>query len=214
MIKDNIPVHRLIVWKSMLMYFLLNSRLAAISARHREELMKEIERMKNTQQSLERTHNARERAHKQRTRGLEEQINTLKDQLTKEMQQKQSFITRTALKNEEIREIRQKMSSSINEVARNADAHVLDRETQKLDSTFDSFNDTSAVLTASTPYPNRLKVFPASPFLIEKYSNSIMTPTTDPGLMSSRIDVPITTEARHLSSTTFVSPIRKNQRKN
>ncbi|XP_047137825.1 rootletin [Hydra vulgaris] len=182
-----------------------NKKLASMSARHRDDLMKEIERMKSSQQSLDRTYDARERAHKQRIRGLEDQINTLKDQFAKEIQQKQSFINRTTQKNEEIQEIRQKINSSINEVARNADPRILDRESQKLDTTYDNYNDFSAVLTASTPYSNRMKV---SPFIIDKYSS--MTPTTDPGLMSSRIDLPITTEARNLSNTTFVSPIRKN----
>lgn len=178
-----------------------------ISSRHREEIDREAERNKNAQIHLERTHAARERAHKQRTRGLEEQVNTLKDQLSKEMQQKQSFINRTSQKNDEIRDIRSKLSTSLNEVSSGADLRVLERESQKLDDTVDSFHEkASASFTSSTPFPRQRKsVSPITRSLSsEKYLNG-MEPV-------SRLATPIDSDLRKGASMSYVSPIRKTRK--
>lgn len=182
--------------------------------RHREELERENERNKNAQQHLERTHAARERVHKQRMRGLEEQVNTLKDQLSKEMHQKQSFITRTSQKSDEIRGIRSKLSTSLNEVTNGADLDVLERESMKLDQTVDSFIERSS-FTSSTPFPRRSKS--ASPITRslspEKMMHAgTMTPTTDPGMTITRHATPVTTDSRKGVSSSYVSPIRKGRK--
>lgn len=180
------------------------------TARHREELERENERNKNAQQHLERTHAARERVHKQRMRGLEEQVNTLKDQLSKEMQQKQSFITRTSQKGDEIRDIRSKLSTSLNEVTNSADLDVLERESMKLDQTADSF----VSFTSSTPFPRRTKKnSPATRSLSqEKIFVGTMTPTTDPGMTITRHATPVASDSRKGASPSYVSPIRKGRK--
>ena len=177
-----------------------------ITSRHREELEREADRNKNAQIHLERTHAARERAHKQRTRGLEEQVNTLKDQLSKEMQQKQSFINRTSQKNDEIRDIRAKLSTSLNEVSSGADLRVLERESQKLDETVDSFHDKSSPFSSSTPFPRRAKsVSPITRSLSsEKYLNG-MEPV-------SRLATSIESDMEQGPSMSYVSPIRKTRK--
>jgi len=185
-----------------------------ISARHREDLEREADRNKNAQIHLERTHAARERAHKQRTRGLEEQVNTLKDQLSKEMQQKQSFINRTSQKNDEMRDIRMKLSTSLNEVSSGADIRVLGRETQKLDETVDSFHDRTS-FSSSTPFPRRAKsVSPITRSLSsEKYLNgNMVTSTTDPGFSVTRNAIPVNSDGRKGPSQSYVSPIRKGRK--
>ena len=169
--------------------------------------------MKNAQMQLERTHNARERAHKQRVRGLEEQVNTLKEQLAKEMQQKQSFISRTSQKSDEMKTIRTQLSSSLNEVSRNAESVVLERESQKLDETMDSHAsfDLGTGMSSSTPYHRRTKS--TSPIVgrlsLEKYNNISMTPTTDPGLSPTRQAVPVTSTSKGRIGQSYVSPLRK-----
>ena len=185
-----------------------------MASRHREEIERENERNKNAQLQLERTHGARERAHKQRTRGLEEQVNTLNDQLAKEMQQKQSFINRTTQKNDEIRDMRNRLSSSLTEVSKNAELDTLEREACKLNDTIDlhpNYSGRSSVAstnpTSSTPNMRRTKS--ASPIVVrpdDMESNLSITPTTDPGPHLTSQE-PLTN--RRGISTSYVSPIRK-----
>ena len=191
----------------------LYPRAAELTGRHKEEIDREGERARNAQLHLERTHAARERAHKQRTRGLEEQVNTLKDQLSKEMHQKQSFLNRTSQKNDEIRGIRQKLSSSLSEVSKNADLDILERESQRLDDTVDLHHSFNGSLASSTQYPRRTKsASPVTRLSPDKYVGMIMTPTTDPGLTATRRPTPLTTEARKGPSPSYVSPIRRSRK--
>lgn len=189
-------------------------RLAEMAARHREELERESERSKNAQLQLERTHGSRERAHKQRTRGLEEQVNTLSDQLAKEMQQKQSFINRTAHKNDDIRDMRNRLSASLTEVSKN-ELDNYDREASKLGDTIDlhhSYNSGrsssgSTNLASSTPNMRRTKS--ASPIIVrpeDMESNLSITPTTDPG---PHVTLQEPLSNRRGISSSYVSPIRK-----
>lgn len=184
-----------------------------MQARHREELDRENERNKNAQQHLERTHAARERAHKQRTRGLEEQINTLKDQLNKEMQQKQSFINRTSLKNDEMRDIRHKLASSLTEVSKNAEFNVLERESRKLDETADSHHSFSgrSSFTSSTPFQRRAKSSsPLARMSPDRYNNNyVLPPSSDAGFTTATHHAtPIMSDKK----SSYVSPLRKTRK--
>jgi rootletin len=190
-------------------------KLNDLAIRHREEIERECERNKSAQLQLERTHGSRERAHKQRTRGLEEQVNILNDQLAKEMQQKQSFINRTTQKNEEIRDMRNRLSTSLTEVSKNAELDTLEKEATKLNDTIDlhqSYNSgrsSAASLNMATSTPNMRRTKSASPIIPrpdDVESSLSITPTTDPGPHVMSQD-PLTN--RRGISTSYVSPIRK-----
>ena len=193
---------------------MLIRRLADVNARHRDEIDREVERSRNAQLHLERTHATRERSHKQRVRGLEEQVNTLKEQLAKEMQQKQNFFNRASQKNEEIRDIRQRLTSSLNEVSKNAIPDVLERESNRLDETLEqhqSFAMKSSMAT-STPFRRTKSASPVARISPERYnalSGLTITPTTDPGMTSTRHATPLTTDSKKSVTQSFVSPIRK-----
>ena len=135
---------------------------------------------------------------------LPRQVNTLKDQLSKEMQQKQSFIARTSQKSDEIKDIRTKLSDSLNNVAR--EPAVMDRESMKLDQTADQFSGMDLSGTGyptSTPYYGNMRrtksTSPNSSYISPeklKMSGISMTPTTDPGISPTKRSTPITAGLR------------------
>jgi len=151
---------------------------------------------------------------KQKNRGLEEQVGTLKEELSKQMQQKQSFISRTAQKSEEIKTLRNQLSDSLVEVTRSGDFSTLERETMKLDDTIDIRHNAetstpaapSNVLISSTPLYRRPKSESPHTLDLSKYD---VTPTTDPG--PTRHATPATTTYRSRIGTSFVSPLRKSR---
>ena len=135
-------------------------------------------------------------------------MNTLKDQLAKEMQQKQSFISRSAQKSDEIKDIRGKLTESLNNVSRRTfeEPAVLEREAQKLDDTVDhhsTFEVTpSYSLPGSSPYSGSMRrtksSSPTPRISPEKlhFSSVSMTPTTDPGISPPKRSTPISTGVR------------------
>lgn len=129
------------------------------------------------------------------------QVATLKDQLAKELQKKQSYLTRTAQKSDEIRDIRGKLEDSLHIVARDTvyEPSVLERESQKLEDSVDASYSTSPMRrTKSASPPVR---FP---------SDKVTTST--PAYMSpSRRATPITSSVSH-RTTPGVSPLRKTRK--
>lgn len=133
------------------------------------------------------------------------------------MQQKQSFINRTVQKNDEMRDLRQKLSSSLTEVSKNAQPDILERESLRLDETVElhqSFNNRSTTMSTSTPFPRRTKsASPITRLSPDKYNTGLsMTPTTDPGLTSTRHATPLTTDIKRVVAPSYVSPIRKQRK--
>lgn len=60
-----------------------SQRLLEVSARHKQELDLESERMRDSQQQTERALEAREKAHRQRVHCLEEQVGEYYEDVTK-----------------------------------------------------------------------------------------------------------------------------------
>ncbi len=136
----------------------------------------------------------------------------MKDQLSKEMQQKQSFIARTSQKSDEIKDIRSKLSDSLNSVARESlhsvsrEPSILQRESMKLDETAEQhsvIDASSAYYPSSTPYYGHMRrtksSSPTSSIMSPeklKFSGMTMTPTTDPGISPPKRTTPITAGLR------------------
>ena len=130
------------------------------------------------------------------------QVATLKDQLAKEIQKKQSYITRTAQKSDEIRDLRGKLEDSLNTVARDTiyEPAVLERESHKLEDSVDASYSTSPMRrTKSASPPVR---FPG-----DKMTTS--TPAYS-GISPSRRTTPISSSMARRG--TGVSPLRKTRK--
>ena len=131
------------------------------------------------------------------------QVSTLKDQLSKEIQKKQSYITRTAQKSDEIRDLRGKLEDSLHTVARDTmyEPSILERESQRLEDSVDaSFSTSPMRRTKSASPPVR---FPS-----DKVATS--TPAYS-GLSPSRRTTPISSSVAR-RTTPGVSPLRKTRK--
>lgn len=131
------------------------------------------------------------------------QVSTLKDQLAKELQKKQSYLTRTAQKSDEIRDLRGKLEDSLHTVARDTvyEPSVLERESQKLEDSVDASYSTSPMRrTKSASPPVR---FPS-----DKIATS--TPAYS-GMSPSRRATPIASSVSR-RTTPGVSPLRKTRK--
>ena len=131
------------------------------------------------------------------------QVSTLKDQLSKEIQKKQSYITRTAQKSDEIRDLRGKLEDSLHTVARDTmyEPSILERESQRLEDSVDaSFSISPMRRTKSASPPVR---FPS-----DKVATS--TPAYS-GVSPSRRTTPISSSVAR-RTTPGVSPLRKTRK--
>ena len=131
------------------------------------------------------------------------QVSTLKDQLSKEIQKKQSYITRTAQKSDEIRDLRGKLEDSLHTVARDTmyEPSILERESQRLEDSVDaSFSTSPMRRTKSASPPVR---FPS-----DKVATS--TPAYS-GVSPSRRTTPISSSVAR-RTTPGVSPLRKTRK--
>lgn len=131
------------------------------------------------------------------------QVATLKDQLAKELQKKQSYLTRTTQKSDEIRDLRGKLEDSLHTVARDTvyEPSVLERESQKLEDSVDASYSTSPMRrTKSASPPVR---FPS-----DKIATS--TPAYS-GMSPSRRATPIASSVSR-RTTPGVSPLRKTRK--
>lgn len=128
---------------------------------------------------------------------------TLKDQLAKEIQKKQSYITRTAQKSDEIRDLRGKLEDSLHTVARDTvyEPSVLERESQKLEDSVDASYSTS-------PMRRTKSASPPVKFPADKVTTS--TPAYG-GISPSRRTTPISSSLAR-RTTPGVSPLRKTRK--
>ena len=128
---------------------------------------------------------------------------TLKDQLAKEIQKKQSYITRTAQKSDEIRDLRGKLEDSLHTVARDTmyEPSVLERESQKLEDSVDASYSTS-------PMRRTKSASPPVKFPADKMTTS--TPAFA-GISPSRRTTPISSSLAR-RTTPGVSPLRKTRK--
>lgn len=125
----------------------------------------------------------------------------MKDQLAKELQKKQSYITRTAQKSDEIRDLRGKLEDSLHTVARDTvyEPSVLERESQKLEDSVDaSFSSSPTRRTKSASPPVR---FPSDK----------LTTSTPAYSSPSRRTTPITSSLSR-RTTPGLSPLRKTRK--
>lgn len=128
------------------------------------------------------------------------QVSTLKDQLSKELQKKQSYLTRTAQKSDEIRDLRGKLEDSLHTVARDTlyEPTVLGRESQKLEDSVDASYSTSPMRRTKS----------ASPPV--RYPTDKIT-TSTPAYSPSRRTTPIQSSVTR-RTTPGISPLRKTRK--
>lgn len=88
-------------------------RLIDLQTRNRKEAELELERLRSSQSQCERQFESRERNHRQRIKCLEEQISTLRDQLSREIRNRQHFITHSVTADEEIKNLHTILSDSL-----------------------------------------------------------------------------------------------------
>lgn len=103
--------------------------------------------------------------------------------MSKELQKKQSYLTRTAQKSDEIKDLRSKLEDSLNIVARDTvyEPKVLDRESQKLeDSLVDGSYSSPSRGTKSGSPPLRITSTPASPLRRTVGGSRRLTPGISP----------------------------------
>ena len=105
-----------------------------MATRNRKESELEVERLRSSQLQSEKQLETREKCHRQRIKSLEEQIATLRDQLSREIRNRQNFLTHTASADEEIRNLHSILSDSLHTVSRDPllDPVLLDIETRRL----------------------------------------------------------------------------------
>jgi hypothetical protein len=133
-----------------------SKRLIDLTTRNRKEAELEVERIRSSQQQSERQLEAREKNHRQRIKSLEEQINTLRDQLSREIRQRQNFLSHTVNGDDEIKNLHSILSDSLNAcpVSREAcfEPGLLDVETRRLNESMGSYINEAPVRHRS---PNR-----------------------------------------------------------
>lgn len=131
------------------------------------------------------------------------QVSTLKDQLSKELQKKQSYLTRTAQKSDEIRDLRGKLEDSLHTVARDTlyEPSVLERESQKLEDSVDASY-------SSSPMRRTKSASPPVRYPTDKITTS--TPAYS-GMSPSRRTTPIASSAAR-RTTPGISPLRKTRK--
>jgi hypothetical protein len=111
----------------------------------------ELERIRSSQVQSERQLESREKCHRQRIKSLEEQIATLRDQLSREIRNRQTFLTTTACADDEIKTLHNILSDSLHNVARAdpcLDPALLEVETRRL-------NDSMGNYVHEVPVRNR-----------------------------------------------------------
>ena len=130
------------------------------------------------------------------------QVSTLKDQLSKEIQKKQFYITRTAQKSDEIRDLRGKLENSLRTVARDTmyEPSILERESQRLESVDASFSTSPMRRAKSASPPAR---FPSNKVATSTPAHSRASP--------SRRTIPISSLVA-CRTTRGVSPLRKTRK--
>lgn len=84
-----------------------------MQTRNRKEAELELERLRSSQTQCERQFECRERSHRQRIKCLEEQIATLRDQLSREIRNRQHFLTHTVAADEEIKNLHTILADSL-----------------------------------------------------------------------------------------------------
>lgn len=88
-------------------------RLIDVQTRNRKEAELELERVRSAQVQCERQLESRERSNRQRIKALEEEIGSLRDQLSREIRNRQHFLTQTVAADEEIKNLHTILSDSI-----------------------------------------------------------------------------------------------------
>ena len=129
-------------------------RLIDLTTRNRKEAELEVERLRSSQLQSERQLESREKNHRQRIKSLEEQINTLRDQLSREIRQRQNFLSHTVNADDEIKNLHSILSDSLNTVPREPcfEPGLLDVETRRLNESMGSYINEAPVRHRS---PNR-----------------------------------------------------------
>lgn len=137
-----------------LIFVLLIFRLIDLTTRNRKEAELEVERLRSSQFQSERQLESREKNHRQRIKSLEEQINTLRDQLSREIRQRQNFLSHTVNADDEIKNLHSILSDSLNTVNREPcfEPGLLDVETRRLNESMGSYINEAPVRHRS---PNR-----------------------------------------------------------
>ena len=130
-------------------------------------------------------------------------VSTLKEQLAKELQKKQSYITRTVQKSDEIRDLRGKLEDSLHSVARDTlyEPSVLERESQKLEDSVDASYSTSPMRRTKSASP---------PVRIPNDKITTSTPAYT-SLPSARRTTPLSSSASR-RVTPGISPLRKTRK--
>ena len=120
----------------------------------------ELERVRSSQVNSERQLELREKSHRQRIKSLEDQIATLRDQLSREIRNRQTFLSHTANADEEIKTLHTILSDSLNTVTRDPifDPVLLDIETRRLNESMGSYIHEAPVRHRS---PNRRCLSPS-----------------------------------------------------
>ena len=125
-----------------------------LTTRNRKEAEMELERVRSSQVNSERQLELREKSHRQRIKSLEDQIATLRDQLSREIRNRQNFLSHTANADEDIRNLHTILSDSLNTVTREPvfDPMLLDIETRRLNESMGNYIHEAPVRHRS---PNR-----------------------------------------------------------
>lgn len=101
-----------------------------LQTRNRKEAELELERLKSSQIQCERQFETRERGHRQRIKCLEEQISTLRDQLSREIRNRQHFLTHSAAADEEIKNLHTILSDSLGATSLTSGCSMIQQQQQ------------------------------------------------------------------------------------
>ena len=129
-------------------------KLIDLTTRNRKESELELERIRSSQVQSERQLESREKCHRQRIKCLEEQIATLRDQLSREIRNRQTFLTTTACVDEEIKTMHNILSDSLQNIARAdpcIDTTIIDVETRRLNESMGNYSHETPVRNRSPP---------------------------------------------------------------
>jgi rootletin len=139
-----------------------------LATRNRKEAELEIERLRTSQMQTERQLELREKSHRQRIMSLEEQISSLREQLSREIRARQNFLNHNVNADEEIKNLHNILSDSLNNIARDPclDPALLDIETRRLNESMGSYIHETPVRNRS---PTRRCLSPSKLKLIHRY---------------------------------------------
>ena len=125
-----------------------------LTTRNRKEAELEVERLRSSQIQSERQLESREKNHRQRIKSLEKQINTLRDQLSREIRQRQNYLSHTVNADDEIKNLHSILSDSLTTPNREPvfETGLMDVETRRLNESMGSYINEAPVRHRS---PNR-----------------------------------------------------------